>query len=51
VLVSENLLPTDETLMKIQRYEAHLHRLLMHDLHELEAMQSRRRGESARSAG
>ncbi len=32
-------------LSLIQRYEAHLHRLFVRDLHELEALQARRRGE------
>jgi hypothetical protein len=30
----------------IQRYEAHLHRMFLKDLHELEALQSRRRGDT-----
>jgi hypothetical protein len=38
------LLPDDATLEKIMRYEAHLSRLLKHALHELEALQDRRRG-------
>ena len=29
----------------VQRYEAHLHRMFLKDLHELEALQSRRRGD------
>lgn len=29
----------------IQRYEAHLHRIFLKDLHELEAVQARRRGD------
>ncbi len=32
-------------LSLIQRYEAHLHRLFVRDLHKLEALQARRRGE------
>ena len=38
------LLPDDAALEKIMRYEAHLSRLLKHALHELEALQDRRRG-------
>jgi hypothetical protein len=38
------LLPDDTALDKIMRYEAHLSRLLKHALHELEALQDRRRG-------
>ena len=38
------LLPDDSALEKIMRYEAHLSRLLKHALHELEALQDRRRG-------
>ena len=30
----------------VQRYEAHLHRMFLKDLHELEALQSRRRGDA-----
>ena len=29
----------------VQRYEAHLHRMFLKDLHELEALQARRRGD------
>jgi hypothetical protein len=29
----------------VQRYEAHLHRMFLKDLHELEALQTRRRGD------
>jgi len=40
------MLSDGDTLQKITRYESHLHRQLMHQtLHELEAMQARRRGE------
>jgi hypothetical protein len=38
------LLPDDPSLDKIMKYEAHLSRLLNHALHELEALQDRRRG-------
>ncbi len=31
----------------VQRYEAHLHRMFLKDLHELEALQTRRRGGAA----
>jgi hypothetical protein len=36
--------PTEPT-EHIQRYEAHLHRMFLKDLHELEALQARRRGD------
>ena len=38
------LLPDDHMLDTIIRYEAHLSRVLRHALHELEALQDRRRG-------
>ncbi len=38
------MLPGGEALDKIMRYEAHLHRMHNQTLHELEAMQLRRRG-------
>jgi hypothetical protein len=38
------LLPDDRALDTVMRYEAHLTRLLKHALHELEALQDRRRG-------
>jgi hypothetical protein len=39
------ILPGEGELLKIQRYEAHLHRQYIQTLHELEAIQARRRGE------
>jgi hypothetical protein len=45
--VTERVLPDDETLQKIARYEAHLSRQLYHALHELEALQSKRLGGNA----
>jgi hypothetical protein len=39
------VLPSGDDLKTIIRYEAHLHRLWVSTLHELEALQSRRRGE------
>lgn len=39
-------LPNEKTLDRIMRYEAHLHRQLVQTLRELEAMQSRRAGQS-----
>jgi hypothetical protein len=39
------MLPDGDTLQKITRYESHLHRQLIQTLHELEAMQARRKGE------
>jgi hypothetical protein len=38
------LLPDERTLATLVRFEAHLNRQLMQTLHELEALQSRRRG-------
>ena len=43
----ERLLPGVEVLEKVARYEAHLSRLLYKTMHELEALQTRRRGASA----
>ncbi len=43
----ERLLPPDKILEKIARYEAHLSRMLYKAMHELEALQTRRRGGSA----
>jgi hypothetical protein len=43
----ERLLPDDETLNKVARYEAHLSRLFHKALHELEALQARRTGGAA----
>jgi hypothetical protein len=36
--------PDFEELGKLQRYEGHLERMLFRSLHELEALQARRRG-------
>ena len=38
------MVPDQETIKVITRYESHLHRQLLQTLHELEAMQDRRRG-------
>ena len=43
-LVSRRMLPSSDDMEKIMRYEAHLHRQLHQTLHELEALQSRRKG-------
>ena len=43
----ERLLPPDKTLEKVAHYEAHLSRLLYKAMHELEALQTRRRGVAA----
>ena len=40
----DHLLPDDKTLDLVIRYEAHLNRQLNQTLHELEALQTRRRG-------
>jgi len=39
------LLPADFDLERIMRYETHIHRMFLQTLHELEALQARRRGE------
>jgi hypothetical protein len=39
------ILPPDKDLVKIMKYEAHLHRMQIQTQHELEALQSRRKGE------
>jgi hypothetical protein len=44
IQVGIRMLPDDHTLAKIARYEAHLHRLCIQTLHELEAIQLRRQG-------
>jgi hypothetical protein len=44
---AERLLRDDRDLNKLVRYEAHLHRQLLQTLHELEALQARRRGGEA----
>lgn len=38
------LIPNDKVTPQLVRYEAHLHRLMIQTMHELEAMQDRRRG-------
>jgi hypothetical protein len=43
----ERLLPDEKTLEKVGRYEAHLSRGLYKALHELEALQVRRKGGAA----
>jgi hypothetical protein len=43
--VSARMLPSSEDMEKIMRYESHLHRQLQQTLHELEALQARRKGE------
>ncbi len=40
------MLPDKSALDNIVRYEAHLHRQLVQTMHELEAIQARRRGEA-----
>ena len=42
-----HILPKEEGLQKISRYEAHLSREMYKALHELEALQARRNGGSA----
>jgi len=45
VAVSARMLPSSENMEKIMRYESHLHRQLQQTLHELEALQGRRKGD------
>ncbi|MFH0851714.1 MAG: hypothetical protein V1876_03110 [Candidatus Peregrinibacteria bacterium] len=47
VTAEAKLLPSEDDLQRIQRYEAHLHRCFMHTLHELQRMQSNRMGNPA----
>jgi len=42
--IIECIVPRDEDLNKIMRYEAHLNRQLYQAMHELEALQARRKG-------
>jgi hypothetical protein len=46
-MARECLLPDEKTLEKVACYEAHLSRLFHKALHELEALQVRRRGGAA----
>jgi hypothetical protein len=46
-LQRERILPAEDTLQKVARYEAHLWRQLAQALHELEALQARRSGRPA----
>ena len=43
-LVERRMLPGEPDLALVMRYETHLHRLYLQLLHELEAIQSRRKG-------
>lgn len=43
--VGNSLVSSQDVVTKITRYEAHLHRIYIQTLHELEAIQARRRGE------
>jgi hypothetical protein len=42
----DRIFPMSDSLERVQKYEAHLHRIFLKDLHELEALQARRRGEA-----
>jgi len=42
----DQMIPTGETLERVTRYEAHLQRQLLQTMHELEALQGRRKGEA-----
>jgi hypothetical protein len=46
VRLQESLLPNIEDCQKIQRYEAHIHRMFMSSLHELQRVQALRKGTS-----
>jgi hypothetical protein len=46
----KRVVPEDRDIDKIIRYEAHLHRQCLQTLHELEAIQARRRGEQTHLA-
>lgn len=43
--VGNRLVPSPDVVAKIARFEAHLHRMYIQTLHELEALQARRNGE------
>jgi hypothetical protein len=43
----EHLLPDEDTMEKVMRYEAHLSRQLHRDLHELQRLQAMRQGQDA----
>jgi hypothetical protein len=45
--LSDGIIPRDKELNLLMRYKGRLHRHLLQDLHELEAMNARRRGEPA----
>ncbi len=47
LLSRQRLLPAEQILQKVSRYEAHLSRLMFKSLHELEALQVRRAGGTA----
>ncbi|MEX0785045.1 MAG: hypothetical protein WD939_00260, partial [Dehalococcoidia bacterium] len=49
-LQERRMIPDSRDLDKIMRYEAHLHRQCLQTLHELEALQARRRGEETHLA-
>lgn len=44
------IIPWRDQLEKIMRYESHLHRQWVQTLHEIEALQTRRRGEQVHLA-
>jgi len=44
-LADRRQLPSSEDMEKIMRYEGHLHRQLHQTIHELEALQARRKGD------
>jgi hypothetical protein len=43
---ADRMIPSGTTLERVMRYEAHLHRQLLQTMHELEALQARRKGEA-----
>jgi hypothetical protein len=49
IAMSARMLPSKENMEKIMRYEAHLHRMYIQTKHELEAIQSHRKGDRVSS--
>jgi hypothetical protein len=43
---SDQIIPAGATLERVMRYETHLHRQLVQTMHELEALQARRKGQA-----
>ena len=43
---ASKIIPNGVTLERVTRYEAHLHRQLLQTMHELEALQARKKGQA-----